>query len=124
MGKMKEYVIDQDIKRKQDEQTYMNTFLKDMVFTGNRTRLLQSVQVTCACGKKCKLGSYFNHCNSLYHEEYLKSNNIQCIYTIVDSNVDIPSEILNYKINNVQPNIVVTESSEPKRDEKRVCCCL
>ena len=50
-----------------------------------RTRLLNNITVTCACGSSLLLSSYFNHCNSNKHNRYLHNNYIRTIYCIVDS---------------------------------------
>ena len=47
----------------------------------------KNINVVCECGSRCKLISYFNHCNSNKHTLYLIRNNKNYIYCIIDISI-------------------------------------
>jgi hypothetical protein len=130
MGKIKEYCLDIQDKRTQDKQNFINIFLKDIAYKGTKPNLLRSISISCRCGVSCKLGAYYKHCHSKNHTLYLQKENLQGIYCIVDSNIDISTEVLEHTlISSTKDEPALCKNSkclqnEQPRPQKLIFCTL
>ena len=67
---------------------FNNTMLEN-VMHGNKTSFKNSVWVKYCCGSNINLNNYFKHCKTKKHLKHFSDNNLKCLYSIVDSNIDI-----------------------------------
>ena len=72
----------------EQKEQFNNKMLENIMY-GNKTRYKKAVWVVCCCGSNTKLNNYFKHCKTLKHLQHLKDNNLNCVYSVVDSNIDI-----------------------------------